>query len=54
MTLFQSAFLLANHYLYQQMKKYLFRLSASDAHERLLSVLTAPMTTPVCVVWPPA
>ena len=36
---FQQAFLLANHYGYQQAKKYAFRLSAQAAHESLLTVL---------------
>jgi len=41
MNLFQQAFLLGNHYLYQQAKsRFLFRASAQQAHEMLLTLLT--------------
>ena len=46
MNLFQQGFLLANHYLYQQAKKYAFRMSAQAAHESLLTVLTRADASP--------
>lgn len=43
---FQQAFLMANHYGYQQAKKYAFRLSAQAAHESLLTVLRRADASP--------
>src|SRR5688572_12453507 len=40
MNLFQQGFLLANHYGYQQARRYAFRFSAQEAHEALVTVLT--------------
>jgi dihydroorotate dehydrogenase len=46
MNLFQQSFLLANHYGYQQAKKYAFRVSAQSAHESLLTVLRRADASP--------